>query len=67
MDDRYGRLNFKITKQEFDALDEVIERLSYESKTAWLKAHLRADLLLCGMIELSDPEKALLSVGGNER
>ena len=60
---KYARLNFRLSREEFDALDQVIERLNYESKTQWLKRHLRADRILCGFIELSETEKALLSVG----
>lgn len=60
---KYGRLNFRISRQEFIQLDQVIERLNYESKTQWLKSHLRADRLLCGFVELSETEKALMSVG----
>ncbi len=59
---KFARLNFRLSREEFNALGQVIDRLSYESKTHWLKSHLRADLLLCGMIELTETEKALLSV-----
>jgi hypothetical protein len=63
---KYARLNFRLSREEFDALDQVIERLNYESKTQWLKAHLRADCIACGFVELNTTErteKALQSVG----
>lgn len=61
--EKYARLNFRLSREEFDALDQVIARLGYESKTHWLKSHIRADRLLCGFIELTETEKVLMGVG----
>lgn len=59
---RFARLNFRLSREEFDALDDVIARLGYESKTHWLKSHIRADRILCGTIELTETERVLLAV-----
>ena len=64
---KFARLNFRLSREEFDALDRVIARMNYETKTHWLKAHLLADRVACGDLELSDTEKALLSVGDREK
>ncbi len=59
----YGRLHFRLTADEKDLLDQVIARMGYESKTSWLRSHLRADCIACGFEDLdTEDEQALLSM-----
>lgn len=57
----YGRLHFRLSKSEFDLVDQVIQKMGYEGKTAWLRSHLRADAIACGLVELTETENFLVS------
>lgn len=63
MTKEYGRMHFRLSVEEKEIIKQVIKRRGYTDMTAWLRQHIEADAIACGLVELSEEDKVLKSFG----